>query len=157
MLLGSWVINHAQSPLASSGCEQSAGGSRISVTWVRRMDVCPGWGPTAGSRRVGDHWPLWEEAILTDSRTGIIQPIKRPAALKARQNKLQHGDSAKSLSSWWKVFLWLACPYDNSKGPFCIFADIYENEWACVMCQNVLLAYREKDNTRRWRFVKYSH
>lgn len=82
MLLGFWAIHHALSLLATGGCEQSAGGSRISVTGVRRMAVCPGLGGG-----VGDPWPLWEEAILTDSRAGIMNSIKRQAASKARQDK----------------------------------------------------------------------
>lgn len=164
ILLGFWVIHHTQSPLATSGCEQSTGGSRISVTGVRRMAVCPGFsgggGATASNRGVGDPWPQWEEAILTDSRTGIMNSIKRQAASKARQNKQQQGDSTRSLSGDEKLSCDFRVPVIISKGPFCIFADISAYEWAessawarkdCVMCQNVLVAYGKKDNTCRWR------
>ena len=91
-----------------------------------------------------------------------MKSIKRQAASKARPNKLQQGDSTESLSGKEKP----SCDFrDNSKGPFCIFADIYAYEWAqgmssakkdCVMRQNVLVAYGEKDNTCRCRLVKYS-
>lgn len=53
MLLGLWVINHVQSPLASSGCEPSPSGSRIFVTGLRRMPDCPGF---SGRR----WWWLWD-------------------------------------------------------------------------------------------------
>lgn len=56
MLLGFSVIHHAPSPLATSGCEQSAGGSRISVTGVRRMAVCPGWGEGGGLAQAVAGW-----------------------------------------------------------------------------------------------------
>lgn len=49
MLLGVWPIHHALAPLGTSGCEQCAGGSRISVTrGARRMAVCPGGGGQQG-------------------------------------------------------------------------------------------------------------
>lgn len=53
--------------LRPTGVNRVAGGSRISVTGVRRMAVCPGWGvgggggggwANAGSRGVGDPCPL---------------------------------------------------------------------------------------------------
>ncbi len=104
---GFWVIHHAPSPCATSRCELSAGGSRISVTRVRRMAVCPGWGVKGGwgpgSRGAADPWPLWEEVILSDSRAGIMNSIKRRAASKARQNKRQRGDSTRSLSAHEKL------------------------------------------------------
>lgn len=50
MLLGVWPIHHALAPPGTGGCEQCAGGSRISVTGgARRMAVCPG----GGGGRVG--------------------------------------------------------------------------------------------------------
>lgn len=73
----------------------------------RRMAVClggvGGWGVRAGSRGVGDPRSLWEEAILGNSRAGIMNSIKRQAASKATQKKLQQGDSTSSLSTHEKL------------------------------------------------------
>lgn len=59
-----------------------------------------------------------------------MNSIKRQVALKARQNKQQQGDSTSSLSDDEKLSCGFRVPAIISKGPSCIFADVYEKEWA---------------------------
>lgn len=81
------------------------------------LDLVGGGGGGCGTTgRVRDPRSLWEAAILTKSRIGIMNSIKQQAASKASLNKLQQqqqqrqADSTASLSAHEKLFCHFRVP-----------------------------------------------